>query len=192
MKIVCLLLLTLAARSRGDDCAPTSGDAGLASDLKQVVDAQGPRDGGAYMVYFGTSRPSHVPLTDGQLMAIGSWGTCGGTVVAGPWVLTANHCQIQVGQRFCVGQYADASVACAQALQVHRNPNADMTLVKLTQDLTRTVEGLEPIPLLTEDLGEGWRSGISPRPRATASRRTAATASASSPRSPSWIWRVTS
>jgi hypothetical protein len=156
MKIAILLLLTFAVPSRGDVCGSASTLGGLSGDLKQIVSTQGPRDGGVYKVFFGTTRPSHVPLTDGQLMAVGSWGTCSGTVVTGRWVLTANHCQIRVGQRFCVGQYADAPVACAQAMEVHRNPDADMTLVKLTQDLTQVVPGLEPIPLLTEDLGKDW------------------------------------
>jgi hypothetical protein len=151
MKLALALLAFLPSLGAADPCGVSSGDAGLAEDLAEI-----PREARPAKVYYGTPRPTQVPLTEGMVLAIGSWGTCSGTVVAPGWVLTANHCTIRVGQRFCIGDDADKPLACTQAAEVHRNPDADMTLVRLSRDLAELVPALVPIPPLAEDLGPAW------------------------------------
>ncbi len=140
------------------DCGAATGDAGLLSDLGAAVSSAAPGRGNGLVprVYYGTERPTHVPLSDGQIMAVGSWGTCSGTVIADRWVLTANHCRIYEGQRFCIGQDAEDPIACLQAAAVHRNPDADMTLVELNGSATAAAPGLQPILLFQGSLDDGW------------------------------------
>ena len=61
-------------------------------------------------IYFGTTAPSYVPLTPGQIQAIGSWTKagsrsifCSGTLIAPRFVLSADHCELAVGDTFCFG-----------------------------------------------------------------------------------------
>jgi len=164
MKSLCLLLLLIVPHSRADrDCGALDADAGLSGDLAAAVSTALPGRGNGKVpkVYYGTERPSYVPISDGQIMAVGSWGTCSGTVIADRWVLTANHCEIYEGQRFCIGASADAPIACLKAERVERNPDADMTLVYLSGSTTAAAPGLEPIPLFDEALDEDWIGAMS-------------------------------
>jgi hypothetical protein len=159
MKILSLLsLLLMPASQSQDNCGAPAGDVGLSSDLQVAVNTATPGRGNGRVpkVYHGTERPTHVPLTDGQIMAVGSWETCSGTVIADRWVLTANHCRIYEGQQFCIGQDADDPIACLQAQVIHRNPDADMTLVYLSGSATEAAAGLQPIPLFDGDLDDDW------------------------------------
>ncbi len=159
MKILILFPLALFPPARADgDCGAVDADGGLSSDLQSVVSTAQPGRGNGRVpkVFHGTERPSAVPLTDGQIMAVGSWGSCSGTVIADRWVLTANHCRIYEGQRFCIGQQAEDPIACLVAERVERNPDADMTLVYLDASTTAAAPGLEPIPLFTDALDEDW------------------------------------
>ncbi len=157
LSLLPLLLLLPSGRSQ-DECGTSASDAGLSTDLHSAVETATPGRGNGKVpkVYYGTERPTHVPLTDGQIMAVGSWGSCSGTVIADRWVLTANHCRIYEGQRFCIGRDADDPIACLRAETVHRNPRADMTLVYLGGSATEAAPGLQPIPLFDEDLDEDW------------------------------------
>ncbi len=159
MKFLFFVLFALPSTSLADsECGAAGGDAGLVGDIGAAVETAEPGRGMGKVpkVYYGTERPTHVPLTDGQIMAVGSWGSCSGTVIADRWVLTANHCRIYRGQRFCIGQDADDPVACLSAEEVHKNPDADMTLVKLSGSATEAAPGLQPIPLFEGDLTSEW------------------------------------
>jgi len=107
-------------------------------------------------VYYGTDEPTEIPLTPGQVMAIGNFFGCSGTVIAPTWVLTASHCSLRRGARFCVGTQPNNPNVCFRADRVINQPRGDMSLVELDDDATARLPGLEPIPLLTEDLDNGW------------------------------------
>jgi hypothetical protein len=47
-------------------------------------------------------------------------------------------------------------LSLGQAQEVHRNPDADMTLVRLNGSATTAALGLEPIPLFAGTLDEDW------------------------------------
>lgn len=108
----------------------------------------------ANAVYYGTAQPTVVSLAPGQLLAIGTFGGCSGTVIAPTWVLTATHCGLSGGEELCVGQ--DAPDTCLGSLRAYDNPDGDMTLLELDRDAREVLPGLVPIPILTDDMDDGW------------------------------------
>jgi len=167
-------VLVLVAGCGGDD-APA--DAGGSTDGGVVdappLDGTAARDGGppdpdagpitcgpdtrtTALVYYGTSAPTELPLTDGQLLAVVDFSVCSGTFVTDEWVLTATHCRLAVGARLCVGPNPLSADVCFTADRVESNPAADMTLIHVDAPASSRIPELEPIPVMTELIDTTW------------------------------------
>lgn len=107
-------------------------------------------------VHNGTLAPTVVPLTPGQVLAIGFWGGCSGALIAPRWALTAIHCGIGRGDRFCMGEDPSRPDVCIQVVATHDSPQTDTTLAELAEDATTRLPGVVPIPILRERLDDGW------------------------------------
>ena len=143
-----LLLLAFAALTAcGDDDARIGPDPGsdTCGDLRRA-----PR------VFFGTLAPTHVPLTPGQVLAIGTFGGCSGALIADGWVLTARHCGLRAGTRFCIGEDPEVSNICFTASRVIDHDEVDMTLVQLDVPASSRAPTVQPIPIMTERMDETW------------------------------------
>ncbi len=106
-------------------------------------------------VYYGTREPTYLPLTEGQILAIGNFYGCTGTLIAPRWVLSAEHCGLRRGSQICFGADPSNANLCFTAANVYE-PNVDMALLELTEDVTTRIPQIEPIPLLTEDMDNSW------------------------------------
>ncbi|MCB9546088.1 MAG: trypsin-like serine protease [Myxococcales bacterium] len=110
----------------------------------------------AEKVYHGTREPSALPLTPGQILAVGSFNGCSGTLIAERFVLSATHCGHRRGAEFCMGPDPDRPNACLRAVAVHENPRADQTILEMDRDASSVLPGVQPIPILTEVMDNGW------------------------------------
>lgn len=131
-------------------------ETGEASDLVPDWCVGGPNKSASWKIYYGTTQPSHVPLTAGQTLAIGTFGWCTGTLIAPDWVLSASHCDLSPGDWFCMGHHPADPDVCIEVVDVHDNPWADQTVVRLATDARERLEDVEPIPLMSEDLDMSW------------------------------------
>ena len=120
------------------------------------VEKPAPDEEGAAKVYYGTAAPTHVPLTPGQVMAVGTFHHCSGLLITPTWVLSASHCNLRRGHEFCVGREPGNPDRCVDVVRGIDNPRADMALAELRRDLREVAPEVEPVPLVVGRLDDGW------------------------------------
>lgn len=151
------LVAGAAACGGGDGGGDAGGDAGLVCTGDDIR--------GVAMIHNGTTQPTFVPLTPGQVQAVGGWTSngpgdifCSGTLITSSWVLTAAHCSVAVGDTFCFGATTQQGT-CLAAVEVHTSPTVmvggaptalDLAVVRLAADASTVVPGVEPVPILVE------------------------------------------
>ncbi|MCB9593308.1 MAG: trypsin-like serine protease [Sandaracinaceae bacterium] len=108
-------------------------------------------------VHFGTATPTYLPMSQGQIYAVGSFNGCSGLVVGDRWVLSATHCGQRSGQRFCVDRQAQDPGICFTIATVYHEPSgSDLTLLELSESVTARFPELVPVLPITDDLDASW------------------------------------
>lgn len=132
-------------------CCGDTADGGLCGDTRLAAE-----------VYYGTDGPTFAPLTAGQIMAIGRIGPCSGVLIAPTWALSAYHCSLNPGATFCMGAEPNEFSVCVPVVEVLREPvaDSDLVLLQLERDVRELEPAVEPIPIITESLDDGWLGEI--------------------------------
>ncbi len=107
-------------------------------------------------VYYGTNSPKYLPLSPSEVLAIGTFGGCSGTIIAEQWVLTAKHCRLSTKNRFCIGINPSSPSSCSSIAEVFDHPSKDLTLVHLEESLADKEPTMKPISLLSTSLNNTW------------------------------------
>ncbi len=114
----------------------------------------------------GTRGPSAVPLSAGQVLAIGylhpadsaSSPFCTGTLVAPSVIVTAAHCTREAdpdGLGFSVGLLPESPEHTFSVRAIYNHPSADVAALVLEED-TDGVAGLTPIPFNRQRIDDSW------------------------------------
>ena len=112
-------------------------------------------------IFYGTNAPTVVPISLPQTWAIGTFGGCSGLLITPTWVLSASHCNFHwEGGDFCIGKNPDNADRCIPVETGYDHPYADLSVVELAWDARTSLPGVEPIPILTEDMDDSWLGKI--------------------------------
>ncbi len=103
-------------------------------------------------VYNGTPEPTELPLSPGQILAIGTFGGCSGTFIHDEWVLSAEHCSLHPGGTFCVGNDPMDPDTCFDVEQVENHPELDLAVVRVSPPASERAPLLQPIAINTMPL----------------------------------------
>jgi hypothetical protein len=111
-------------------------------------------------VYFGTTGPTAVQLSDDQITAIGMLiisgsGLCSGTLVRRDWVITAKHCTVDADAselQFLVGRKFDQPSRSYGVLEKFENPDRDTTLLHLDSSPLDDDPNIQPLRINDEAL----------------------------------------
>lgn len=111
----------------------------------------------SWQIFYGSSVPQAVPLSPGQIQAVGWFGSCSGVLVAPTWVLSASHCSFlwEEGE-FCIDVGPTEPARCIPVAAGHDHPEADLSIVELAFDARSLLPTVQPVPFLTELLDQTW------------------------------------
>ena len=156
MRRILLIPLALSPLAMADERAELCGDptANVVSDFSFLETAPGDLEPSP--VYYGTPKPAHVPLTKGQLLAIGNFYGCTGTIIADGWVLTAKHCKLGKNAKFWIGEDPKNPDISFGVSAVYNHRDSDLTLIKLSRPVSEVAPQVEPIYLFDGELDKSW------------------------------------
>ncbi len=112
------------------------------------------REDGSWLEHGGAERSTALPSDDRSRLlelspahsaAVGRLGTCSGVLIDRTWALTAAHCRVAPGDRFCIQPARSDRAVCVPVSRVVVHPAEDLALVALAADATALGIEVEPI-----------------------------------------------